>query len=92
MSTTGVPSMAGSGGCNRLSGSYELSGDRLTFGQMAGTMMACIDGMETEKAFPGALGQAKKWRIAGQRLELFDAAGKSVARFETGPPVSATAR
>jgi len=77
--------VGGSGGCNRLSGSYEVSGDRLTFGQMAGTMMACIDGMETEKAFLGALGQAKKWRVTGQHLELFDAAGKTLARFEAAP-------
>ena len=72
----------GSGGCNRLTGSYELNGDRLTFGQMAGTMMACLEGMDTEKAFLDALRQVNKWKIAGQHLELFDAAGKLVARFE----------
>jgi heat shock protein HslJ len=74
--------VGGSGGCNRLTGSYELNGDNLTFGQMAGTMMACLEGMDTEKAFLKALGQVKKWKIAGQHLELFDAAGKLVARFE----------
>jgi uncharacterized lipoprotein YbaY/heat shock protein HslJ/uncharacterized lipoprotein NlpE involved in copper resistance len=74
--------VGGSGGCNRLTGSYELNGDTLTFGQMAGTMMACLQGMDTEKAFLQALGQVKKWKIAGQHLELFDAAGKLVARFE----------
>ena len=63
-------------------GSYELNGDTLTFGQMAGTMMACLEGMDTEKAFLEALGQVKKWKIVGQHLELFDAAGKLVARFE----------
>ncbi len=74
--------VGGSGGCNRLTGSYELNGDTLTFGQMAGTMMACPQGMDTEKAFLEALGQVKKWKIAGQDLEWFDAAGKLVARFE----------
>jgi copper homeostasis protein (lipoprotein) len=74
--------MGGSGGCNRLMGSYELNGDRLTFGQMAGTMMACPEGMDTEKAFLEALRQVNTWKIAGQHLELFDAAGKLVARFE----------
>ncbi len=85
--------VGGSGGCNQLTGSYELSGEQLTFSAMAGTMMACFDGMETEKAFLGALVQAKRWRIAGQRLELFDTAGKMLARFEARPaPGSAAAR
>jgi len=35
---------------DRLTGGYELSGDALTFGQMAGTMTACLQGMDTEKA------------------------------------------
>jgi uncharacterized lipoprotein YbaY/heat shock protein HslJ len=74
--------VAGSGGCNRLTGSYELNGDALTFKQMATTMMACLEGMDTEKAFKDTLGQVKKWKIAGQHLELFDAGGKPVARFE----------
>jgi uncharacterized lipoprotein YbaY/heat shock protein HslJ len=72
----------GSTGCNRLIGSYELSGGTLAFGQMAGTMMACAQGMDTEKAFLEALRQVERWKIAGQHLELFDAAGKQVARFE----------
>src|SRR5262245_34187464 len=32
--------VSGAGGCNRFIGSYRLDGDRLTFGQTAGTMMA----------------------------------------------------
>jgi copper homeostasis protein (lipoprotein) len=72
----------GSGGCNRLTGSNEVNGDQLTFGQMAGTMMACPDGMETEKAFLGALSQANKVRITRQHLDLLDSAGNLVARFE----------
>lgn len=52
---------------------------------MAGTMMACIEGMETEKAFLATLGQAKKWRMSGQQLELFDADRKPLARFEASP-------
>jgi len=74
--------VVGSGGCNRLMASYELKGDQLTFGQMAGTMMACPEGMETEKAFLEALKQVSRWKIAGQDLELIDGAGNAVARFE----------
>ena len=74
--------VVGSGGCNRLTGSYELIGGELTFGQVAGTMKACLEGMDTEKAFLDALRAVKRWKIEGQQLELFDASGKLVTRFE----------
>lgn len=75
--------VSGSGGCNRLMGSYELNGDRLTFNQMASTMMACIKGMDTEKEFLDTLGRVKMWKIAGRQLLLSDAEGKVIARFST---------
>jgi putative lipoprotein len=74
--------VSGSGGCNRMTGGYELKRDRLAFGQMAGTLMACPQGMDTEKAFLQALGQASAFKIAQQRLELFDGTGKLVESFE----------
>jgi putative lipoprotein len=74
--------VSGSGGCNRLTGSYDLEGDRLSFRQMAGTIMACAQGMETEKKFLAALQQASMAKIERQRLELLDAAGSVLARFE----------
>jgi heat shock protein HslJ len=74
--------VSGSGGCNRLTGSYELEGERLTFGRMAGTMMACRDGMDTERAFLDALSRVRRARVLGQQLQLFDSEDKPVARFE----------
>jgi heat shock protein HslJ len=74
--------VSGSGGCNRLLGGYELKGDQLIFGKMASTMMACAEGMETEKAFLKALEQVDKAKIVRQHLEMFDRAGNVVARFE----------
>ena len=74
--------VAGSGGCNRLMGSYTLEGERLSFSQMAGTMMACPAGMETERAFLDVLTTVARWRIDSQRLELLDARGDVVAEFE----------
>jgi copper homeostasis protein (lipoprotein) len=76
---------AGFTGCNRLSGSYTLKGNELSFGTLAGTMMACVEGMETEKAFLEALAQVRTWRIAGIHLELMDAGGAVLARFELRP-------
>lgn len=77
--------VSGSGGCNRLFGGYELEGERLVFGQLATTRMACLDGMETEAAFLSALGTVRTWRIAGPHLDLFDDRGGLVARFEARP-------
>ena len=74
--------VSGSGGCNRITGSYTLEADRLGFGRMAGTMMACAAGMETEQAFLGALQRVARARIKQQQLELLDAADSVVARFE----------
>jgi putative lipoprotein len=75
--------VAGSGGCNRVMGSYEVSGHQIRFNQMASTMMACPQGMDTEKAFLNALNRAKTWKITGEQLELFDADGHSVAKLES---------
>jgi copper homeostasis protein (lipoprotein) len=74
--------VSGSGGCNRLMGSYELNGEQLKFGQMAGTMMACPEGMETEQAFFKSLEQVTRWKITGQSLELFGSDGKVLAQFK----------
>lgn len=75
--------VSGSGGCNRLAGTYALDGNRLTFSRMAGTMMACPSGMEQERSFHDALGRAATWRIEGEQLELSDASGNVISRFES---------
>lgn len=74
--------VSGLGGCNRLTGSYTLNGDQLSFSQMAGTMMACVEGMDTEKEFLKSLNEVAKWKITGRHLQLSDASGKVVAQFE----------
>jgi heat shock protein HslJ len=47
-----------------------------------GTKMACPGGMGTETAFLTALGQVQTWRVLGRLLELQDAQGNLLARFE----------
>jgi len=74
--------VAGSGGCNRLVGSYEVRGHEVRFGQLAGTRMACPDGMDTEKEFLDTLPHVTRWRIVGEHLEFYDASGTIVGRFE----------
>lgn len=77
--------VSGSGGCNRITGSYRLQGSELTFGPLAGSMMACADGMDLEQEFLETLPRATGWRIAGVHLELTDAGGAVVARLESRP-------
>ncbi|QSA97047.1 META domain-containing protein [Methylococcus sp. EFPC2] len=76
------PRLSGNSGCNRVTGGFESSGDKLKFGQLAGTMMACIQGMELERPFLQALEKVARYRIKGSHLELLDAEGSPLARFE----------
>jgi copper homeostasis protein (lipoprotein) len=73
----------GYSGCNRFTGGYELDGKRLAFRQMAGTRMACMEGMELEAAFLKAIGSTASWEIRGEHLELYDAGGAMLLRFES---------
>jgi heat shock protein HslJ len=75
--------VAGFSGCNPLMGSYVLDGNELRFDQMGGTLMACTADMELEKEFLAMFGRVERWKIAGETLELLDAAGKPVASFES---------
>jgi heat shock protein HslJ len=73
---------AGSDGCNRVTGSYQVNDDAITFTQAASTQMACFDSGETERQFHAALDDARSYRIVDQSLELAGVAGTLVARFE----------
>jgi copper homeostasis protein (lipoprotein) len=75
-------SVTGSDGCNRLTGSYRQADSKLSFSQMASTRMACINGMEQAARFTSALGDAARYRVTGRHLELFDANGAALMRFE----------
>ena len=46
--------VSGSDGCNRIAGSFTVTGDNVTFGQMLGTLMACGTSAESERAFRDA--------------------------------------
>ncbi|MDY7115532.1 META domain-containing protein [Halomonas sp. SSL-5] len=75
--------LAGSTGCNRMMGDYERDGDRLTFDQVATTMMACPgEVMELEREFLDALGEIASWQVEAENLTLLDDEGEARARFE----------
>ena len=74
--------VSGSGGCNRLSGTYHLDKQTIRFGPTALTMMACPKGMDREKDFMEALGLTRSWKIRGDQLEFYDEEGKLLVRFD----------
>lgn len=74
--------LAGSGGCNRLMGSYVLEGGKLSFPSVATTRMACPEAGDTEGRFLKALTQVAGYRLAGQQLVLLDTGGQALAQLE----------
>ena len=73
--------LTGSGGCNQLSGEYQLEGNHLRLTGTARTMMACAGGMDVENQLVKALDDVRQWRVSGETLELLDGSGDVVARF-----------
>ncbi|HUL70653.1 MAG TPA: META domain-containing protein [Gemmatimonadales bacterium] len=71
---------SGFAGCNRMSGSYELTGAALRFGPMAVTRMACATGMDLETKFLSAIEATRGYRMTDQGLELTGETG-TLARF-----------
>jgi putative lipoprotein len=72
--------ITGSGGCNRLMGSYELDGHSLRFKTVATTMMACLGPvMDVERKFLAALNATTAYRISGSTLQLLDDKGHALA-------------
>jgi putative lipoprotein len=73
--------LRGFSGCNRFTGSYELGGRRLRFGQLASTRMACVEGMEQEQRFLTLLAGAVRYIITGNVMSLYDGGGQLILRF-----------
>jgi heat shock protein HslJ len=72
----------GNAGCNSFMGSYTLQeGNRLSFSQLAGTMMACPD-IEKEQQFMKLLPTVDNYAIKGNILSLNRARMAPLARFE----------
>src|SRR6185295_13978206 len=77
----GAGAFSGSTACNRLIGTYRTANAVMEI-TSGGTLRACKDEAATDAAFVAALKATKTYRIAGRALELIDAAGKTVAKFE----------
>lgn len=88
--TAGQPNkISGSTGCNRMSGSFELSGtNSIKFLPLAVTKMACLDenANDTERKFIAALEQANNWSIQNDILLLKN--GDNIVAKLLAKPVS----
>lgn len=71
--------ISGTGGCNRFFGGYTISGDRISFGGVGTTEMACEPVvMAQEAAFHTALSSAQTYRREGETLILSSSAGEAL--------------
>lgn len=78
--------VSGFSGCNNFTGSYTIDGDRVTFGRLAATMMACPEPeMAFESAFHEAFSGTLRYSIRADQLSLITESGTVIA-FEAEPP------
>lgn len=69
-------------GCNRMRGTYDINGDRLSFSPVASTMMACPEPLDRFERHLGlALSEVSDFRILGETLILRDVDGAPRAIF-----------
>ncbi len=66
-------SAGGTAGCNSYGGEYKLDGDTIFFGDVASTLMACLDAgvMEQEAAYLGYLQEARSYQVADGFLYIY---------------------
>jgi putative lipoprotein len=75
---------SGFGGCNTFRGPYELDGESIALGPLAGTLMACEEPkMTAEAAYLPALEASDSWAIEGGELVL-SGDGDETLRFSAG--------
>jgi putative lipoprotein len=71
----------GRGGCNGFGGKATITGDKISFGPLIATQMACPPAiLDQEGKFLGALHDARRWMIDDERhkLILFDAGNREI--------------
>lgn len=76
---------SGHAGCNRISGSFELDGERLVFGPMASTRRACVPDDGAEERFLKTLSEVRRWRIDSGALLLLGESGAPLLTLRAAP-------
>jgi heat shock protein HslJ len=81
-----VGRVTGNGSCNRFSAAVTVRQDRLTFGDLASTKMACIGGaMAQETAYMAALQKAQRFERQGDSLLIHVQGLAQPLRFTAAP-------
>ena len=77
--------VSGADGCNRIMGSYTATDTALSFGQMASTMMACLDENvnKVSQSYSQALAKVTGYQVTPTTLILKDSEGNSILQFTT---------
>ena len=84
--------VTGNTGCNNYNGTYDVDGNRISFGPMASTLMACPPPeTEQEQGYLSALGMVSTFAVDGDNLEMMNEAGEVVLAYEAMESVSLTA-
>lgn len=84
MDFTKAGQVSGLAACNRYFGPVSLSGDAITFGNLAATRMMCPDTlMDQEQRFLQALSRSKRFELTheGQILLIYADGSEPVLRF-----------
>ncbi len=71
----------GFAGCNNFFGTYKSDKNDIAIGPVASTEMYCEAMMKTEMEFFKSLSAAKKFKIKGNYLQLYDSV-KMISKFE----------
>lgn len=72
--------ISGNSGCNSMSGSYTINEDKITFGPIAQTKMACQGAGEGK--FMTLFNSVQKFKLQGDKLNLYDGNGSKVLCFK----------
>ena len=74
--------ISGMSGCNRYNASYEADGDKISFGPIAGTQMACPDPeMAVEARYLQLLESVATFEVEGRSMSMADGEGTPVLQF-----------
>jgi heat shock protein HslJ len=78
--------VSGSAGCNAYNATYTTDGAKLTIGQPVSTQKLCAqDVMTVETAYFAALGSAATYTATADALTIYDADGKTLLTYASGP-------
>ncbi len=79
------PRLSGYAGCNRISASFKLDGDRLAFSAMVSTRRACVPDDDADERLLKVLAEVRRWRIESAALLLFSESGAPLLTLHAAP-------